>query len=378
MYHHSGMKEVCPGYPMPHGTYADGYDTQAILSPIGAHDTDSAPPLPTPPLNIVPTGIWVRWPFAQPLKQCSTVLETNVLAPADCPSASSCGKVTWTTLDKSWTGNEIGYCAGSGLFDVEIHNDTLYYHGGMPAKNWGQLYTFSPLERHHDVCGMLPNLRIIRFSDHDIMVSLNSYSNFVALDTAGSPGKNVLMHPEFIMSARGHPCPTMLPTNYLEATVLYKGPHVLTWPATTPVLVLRDAGSYQPNCSQLASVYLDEPRVISPSLRVLLSGPSFGYTEPHHAPRVCVPHSYVTSYAFPGHSWLTNALRTVVEVITDVILSLASTLVNSVTSAAAEINISYRLFEILLVALYSLWKFDSPWRAALPVVVYLAVVGVRR
>lgn len=317
------------------------------------------------------TGAYTKWPFVHPPKRCVTVLETNTLFPADCPAYQSCGGMTWTQIDSSWYGREVGMCIGPGdVGHVSITDQDIYYHGGALAADWGAIYKPKHFSEDYDVNHVLQHLTLIRFTNRDVLIMHDVYKNYITADRSGLT-LNSIAH----MSASGSTiCPSMLPAAYYGQGIIYDGPTLVEWPPGVPMNVPRSDAYFAPTLPQLGKVYL---QVNSSHIMTLERGGAWLYNT-RREPVVCMSHTYVTAYAFPGHAWLKSALTAIINILVDVVLSLVGSFTGAVSDTLLVVNSTYRFYEMIFIAAVVLWRGGSVWKSAVAMAAYGIVIGFAR
>lgn len=317
-----------------------------------------------------PTRTFTRWPLVHPPKRCVTVLETNVLAPADCPGYQSCGDMTWTQVDRSWYGKEVGLCVGPGAQHTSVTTSGVYYHGGVRATDWGMIYLARPMSSDYDVQQAHRDLMLIRFKHRDVMIMSAVYHNFISINSSGPTLTNVGHQ----TTSGGDICPTMLPAARSGEGLIYDGPTLNEWPTGVPINVPLRQEYFEPR----RGVGNTRVRINNTHIALLTTSDLLWEIWVGDEQVICMPHGYVTAYAFPGHTWLRSALTSIANILLDVIISLVTTLTSAVVDVLSVANDTYRFYEMSVVFALIIWRYDSPWRAALAVVAYGMVVGFTR
>lgn len=315
------------------------------------------------------TQLYSRWPVGHPNKRCTTVLETNILAPADCPAFDTCGPMTWTVIEERWYGKEIGICIGAGSQHTTVTPKGVYYHGGLPATDWGQVYTFRLADRFNDPNSVINGLMLIRFQSRDILFQSEVYHNFVVLGSDTASLYNLQHNASGSMA-----CPTILPAARVNDGLIYDGPTLHDWPPGVPINVPRERRMFKP---RYWGHSISTTRLNSTHLAKMNFTNVWSFIEDPE-PQVCLPHSYVTAYAFPGHTWLRSALTTVANILVDVLLSILTTLYLALSDTLRVINDTYRFNEICVVTALVVWRYDSIWKGVLAASAYALVIGLHR
>lgn len=318
-----------------------------------------------------PTGLFTTWPVGRTGRRCTNVLETSALAPADCPGAETCGNMIWHEIERNWYGKELGMCIGHSHSRIHVTPHGVFDVQGRRLNHWGEYHTFSdggPLLDYH---GIRPYLAMVRMPDRDIVFSKRIVTNVAGIGF----NRSELINPKHMIDNAGRVCPSTYPQLDLDSIVFYDGPTLSHWPQSVPIVAPRNITHPTPN--QCGELFLTDRRISYESIvhRISDRYGNIGKSETH---MICMPHGYITSYAFPGHSWLRSALTAAAEIILDILFSLASTLGETVYMTYQSVNRQYRLFEGLLLFGVAIAYFDSPWRAGFALVAYYLLTGVAR